>query len=159
MERCLTTESVQGASLSLEGVDYIHSGDSLPLGMLGIGDSITDNVLQENLEDTTSLRLYLQWKSMTFICNESPEIRFMAGGWQALWYPGYYREEPCERYLLAPPRPTYRCEWVSIPTYIYKWVVAPPFPNPLPPLPRPVMLKKEKKRLSFMRLFSTIVAI
>ena len=53
--RCLTTESVQGTSLSFEGIDYIHGGDSLPLGMLGICDGITDNVLQENLEDTTSL--------------------------------------------------------------------------------------------------------
>ena len=53
--RCLTTESVQGTSLSFESIDYIHGGDSLPLGMLGICDGITDNVLQENLEDTTSL--------------------------------------------------------------------------------------------------------
>ena len=53
--RCLTTESVQGTSLSFESIDYIHSGDSLPLGVLGICDGITDNVLQENLEDTTSL--------------------------------------------------------------------------------------------------------
>ena len=55
MRGCLTTESVQGTSLSLQSVDDIHSGDSLPLGMLGVSDSITDNVLQENLEDTTSL--------------------------------------------------------------------------------------------------------
>ncbi|MCP4453099.1 MAG: hypothetical protein GY809_16685, partial [Planctomycetes bacterium] len=29
--------------------------DSLPLGMLGVGDSITDDVLKEDLEDTTGL--------------------------------------------------------------------------------------------------------
>ena len=54
-ERCLTSETVQSTSLPLEGVDYIHSGDSLPLGMLGVCDGITDDVLQEHLEDTTGL--------------------------------------------------------------------------------------------------------
>ena len=53
--RCLTTESVQGTSLSFEGIDYIHGGDSLPLGVLGVGDGITDDVLKEDLEDTTGL--------------------------------------------------------------------------------------------------------
>ena len=47
--RCLTTECVQGTSLSFESIDYVHSGDSLPLGMLGICDGITNDVLQENL--------------------------------------------------------------------------------------------------------------
>ena len=52
---CLTTESVEGASLALEGIDHIHGGDSLPLGVLSVGDSVTDDVLQENLENTTGL--------------------------------------------------------------------------------------------------------
>ena len=52
---CLTAESVQGASLALEGVHNVHGCDGLPLGMLGVGDSITDHVLQEDLEDSTSL--------------------------------------------------------------------------------------------------------
>ena len=51
----LTAESVEGAALSLEGIDDIHSGDSLPLGVFGVGDSITDDVLKEDLEDTTGL--------------------------------------------------------------------------------------------------------
>ena len=51
----LTTESVQGASLPLQGIDNIHGGDSLPLGVLSVGDSVTDDVLQEDLEDTTGL--------------------------------------------------------------------------------------------------------
>ena len=50
----LSTESVQGASLSFQGVDDIHSGDSLPLGVLGVSDSITDDIFQENFQDTTS---------------------------------------------------------------------------------------------------------
>ena len=41
----LTTESVEGTSLTFEGVDDIHGGDSLPLGVLRVGDSITDDIL------------------------------------------------------------------------------------------------------------------
>ena len=51
----LTSESVEGTSLTFQGIDDIHSGDSLPLGVLGVGDGITDDVLKENLEDTTGL--------------------------------------------------------------------------------------------------------
>ena len=51
----LTAESVEGASLALEGVDHIHGGHGLPLGVLGVGDGITDDVLEENLENTTGL--------------------------------------------------------------------------------------------------------
>ena len=51
----LSTESVEGTSLPLEGIDNIHSCDSLPLGVFGIGDSITDDVLKEDLEDTAGL--------------------------------------------------------------------------------------------------------
>ena len=43
----LTSESVQGTSLSFQGVDDIHSGDGLPLGVLGVCDSITNNIFQE----------------------------------------------------------------------------------------------------------------
>ena len=53
--KSLASESVQGAALTFESVDNIHSCDSLALGMLGVGDSVTDNVLKENLEDTAGL--------------------------------------------------------------------------------------------------------
>ena len=52
---CLTSESVQGASLPLQGIDDIHGGDGLPLGVFGVGDSVPDDVLEEHLEDTTGL--------------------------------------------------------------------------------------------------------
>ena len=52
---CLTSESVQGASLPLEGIDHIHGGDGLPLGVFGVGDGIPDDVLEENLENSTGL--------------------------------------------------------------------------------------------------------
>ena len=51
---CSSTETVEGSSLSLEGVDDVEGGDGLSLGVLGVGDSITDHVLQENFEDTSS---------------------------------------------------------------------------------------------------------
>ena len=53
--RCLAAEAVQSAALAFQSVDDIHSGDSLPLGVLSVGDSITDDILKEDLEDTTGL--------------------------------------------------------------------------------------------------------
>ena len=41
--------------MTLEGVDDVHGSDSLPLGVLGVGDGISDDVLKEDLEDTTGL--------------------------------------------------------------------------------------------------------
>ncbi len=48
----LTTETIQSAALTLEGVDNIEGSDSLSLGVLGVGDSITDDTFEEGLEDT-----------------------------------------------------------------------------------------------------------
>ena len=49
---CLTTETVQGAALALEGVDNVEGGDSLALSVFGVGDSITDDGFEEGLKDT-----------------------------------------------------------------------------------------------------------
>ena len=51
----LTAESVQSLSLTFQGIDYVHGSDCLPLGMLGVSDCITDNILQEVLQDTSGL--------------------------------------------------------------------------------------------------------
>ena len=51
----LTSESVESAALPLEGVDDVHGGDGLPLGVLGVGHGVTDDVLEEHLEDATGL--------------------------------------------------------------------------------------------------------
>ena len=51
----LATEAVESAALALEGIDHVHGSDSLALGVLGVGDGIPDDVLQENLEHTTGL--------------------------------------------------------------------------------------------------------
>ena len=52
---CLASEAVQSASLPLQGIDHIHSGDGLPLGVLSVGDSVADDILQEDLENTPCL--------------------------------------------------------------------------------------------------------
>ena len=41
--------------MPLEGIDDIHGGDGLPLGVFGVGDSVPDDVLKEHLQDTPGL--------------------------------------------------------------------------------------------------------
>ena len=45
------SEAVDGSALSLERIDDIHGGDSLSPGMLGVGDGISDDTLQEAFND------------------------------------------------------------------------------------------------------------
>ncbi len=52
---CLTTESVKGASLSLQCVNYIERRNGLALGVLSVGDRITDHTFEEALEDGSGL--------------------------------------------------------------------------------------------------------
>ncbi|KAF3854462.1 hypothetical protein F7725_022517 [Dissostichus mawsoni] len=52
---CLTSEAVQSAALPLQGIHHIHGGHSLSLGVLGVGDGITDHILQEDLQHPTGL--------------------------------------------------------------------------------------------------------
>ena len=51
----LTSEAVQGTSLTLQGIDNIHGGYCLPLGVLGVGDCITDDILKEDLQNSSGL--------------------------------------------------------------------------------------------------------
>ena len=51
----LSTESIQGATLAFERIYNIKGGDSLSLGVLSVGDSVTDNVFKESLEHSTGL--------------------------------------------------------------------------------------------------------
>ena len=41
--------------MTLQSVDDVHGGDGLSLGMLGVGDGITDDILEEDLEDAAGL--------------------------------------------------------------------------------------------------------
>jgi len=51
----LTSEAVQGSSLALQSVDDVHGSDGLSLGVLGVGDGVANDVLQEHLENTSRL--------------------------------------------------------------------------------------------------------
>ena len=51
----LSTKAIQGLALTLEGVDDVHGSDGLATSVLGVGDGITNNILKEDLEDTTGL--------------------------------------------------------------------------------------------------------
>ena len=51
----LTSETVQGLALPLKGIDDIHGSHSLTTSVLRVGDRITNNVLKEYLEHSTSL--------------------------------------------------------------------------------------------------------
>ena len=51
----LSAETVQSAALAFQGVHHVHGGDCLSFGVLSVGNSITDHVLQEHLENTTGL--------------------------------------------------------------------------------------------------------
>jgi len=55
LKRRLTTETVEGAALALEGIDNVEGGDGLALGVFGICNGVTDDGLEERLEDTTGL--------------------------------------------------------------------------------------------------------
>ena len=57
----LTTKTVEGTALALECVDNVEGGDGLALGVLGVGDGISDDSLEEGLEDSTGL-LVDHWK-------------------------------------------------------------------------------------------------
>ena len=52
---CSASETVKGSALSLKSIDDIHGGDSLSSGVLGVSDRVSDDVLKENLEDTSGL--------------------------------------------------------------------------------------------------------
>ncbi len=51
----LSSEAVQSASLSFQRVHDVHGGDGLSLGVLGVSNGITDNILQEHLQHTAGL--------------------------------------------------------------------------------------------------------
>ena len=48
-------EAVESSALSLESVDDIDGGDRLSLGVFGVGDGVTDDVLEESSQDEAGL--------------------------------------------------------------------------------------------------------
>ena len=51
----LAAEAVKSSTLSLQSVHYVHCSDGLSLGVLGVGDSITDDVFQEHFQHPACL--------------------------------------------------------------------------------------------------------
>lgn len=51
----LASEAVEGTALPLECIDDIHGGDGLAASVLCVGDGVTDDILEEDLEDTARL--------------------------------------------------------------------------------------------------------
>ena len=51
----LSAKAVQSPSLALESVHDVQSCDCLSASVLGVGDGVTDDVLQEHLEHAASL--------------------------------------------------------------------------------------------------------
>ena len=126
----LTTETVQSAALALEGIDNVEGCDGLALGVLGVGDSVTDDTLEEGLEDTTGL-LVDHWRGTLAGCKTR-----RAGVGDIL----------AEIRLTPPRRARRRIAGLVIPWMlsrrILRWRLAPPLPRPLPPFPPVIMLGK-----------------
>ena len=49
----LTAKTVEGAALTFQGIDDIHGGYGLSFGVLGVSHSVSDDVLKEDLENTS----------------------------------------------------------------------------------------------------------
>merc|ERR1712098_234809 len=54
MNTTSATKTVESATLTLESVYDIHGSHSLSFGMFRVSHSISDHILQKNLENTTS---------------------------------------------------------------------------------------------------------
>lgn len=61
---CSAAETVEGSSLSLESVDDVESGDGLSLGVFGVDNGVTDNVLEEGAEDSAGLLVDVRGDSL-----------------------------------------------------------------------------------------------
>ena len=54
-QKNLPAKPVEGTALSLERVHDVEGRDGLAAGVLGVGDGVTDHVLEEDLEHTAGL--------------------------------------------------------------------------------------------------------
>ena len=51
----LASEAVESATLTFQRVDHVHGCDGLALGVLTVGDRVSDDVLQEDLQNPSGL--------------------------------------------------------------------------------------------------------
>ena len=75
-ERDLSSETIDGSSLSLESVDNVEGGDGLTASVFGVGDSVTDDGFQEGLEDSTGFLVDQSGDSL-----DSPSASETTDGW------------------------------------------------------------------------------
>ncbi len=52
---CLVAETVEGAALALQSIDHIEGSDRLAAGVLCVGHGILNNLLKEDLQNTSGL--------------------------------------------------------------------------------------------------------
>ena len=129
----LTSESVQGTSLPLEGIDDIHGGDGLPLGVFGVGDGIPDHVLKEDLEDATGLLVDEAGDPL----DSSPPRQTADGGL------GDALDVVTEHLDIVG---ILIMNNKNILKHTLRCLLAPPFPRPFPPFPRPDILEDNSNR-------------
>ena len=70
-------------SLAFQCKDVIHGGDSLSLGVLGVGDGFADDVLKEDLQNTTGLFVDETWDALDSTASHKAD----GGIDDAVWYP------------------------------------------------------------------------
>ena len=80
--RELSAKAVQGPALPLQSIDHIHSGHSLPLGMLGVGDSISNHsqVPQPTQEVGWGFNALKSWKFF-FRAFQNRQLAMYRAGW------------------------------------------------------------------------------
>ena len=132
---CLSaTETVESAALTLERVNDVEGCDSLALGVLGVRDGVSNDTLQEGLEDASGF-LVDHWQMG--ISKPIDQDMF-----REAWKGKRYKREGsllAEIRLTPPRRARRRMAGLVIPWMlsrrIFRWRLAPPLPRPFPPLP------------------------
>ena len=51
----LSAKTIEGLSLTLDGINDIHDSTSLMASMIGVSNRVVDDILEEDLEHTTCL--------------------------------------------------------------------------------------------------------
>ncbi|MFA6159112.1 MAG: hypothetical protein WC763_05835 [Candidatus Paceibacterota bacterium] len=55
----MATETVDGTTVALEGIDDVHGGNSLAMGVLSVGGSVAKDLLEELAKGSTALGVNL----------------------------------------------------------------------------------------------------
>ena len=61
-----SSKAIESPALPLEGVHHVHGSHGLPLGVLGVGHGVTDDILQEDLGESLDKTAFeLKTKKLT----------------------------------------------------------------------------------------------